>query len=415
MDQALVQGHRIQQRLEGGTGRTPGPHHVHMAGAAAIAELQRADIRTCLQAAVVHHQQGRRGTFGQVGKIAFQTLLQRPLQVGVDGGVNALRLRLLPVQALGQQRRLQRWLQAAGDHDLLLRLGHHRCGPDPLRLHARQHLVAGALRCLRVTVRAQPAGCLRQHRQQGRLGMRERTGRLAQVSPAGRLHALDGAAERCPFQVQGEDLTLVQVGFQLQRAQHLAQLAGDGAGVRFEQAGHLHGQGRAPGNDPALPQPLPGSTQQGPRVDAGVAMEVPVLVGQQGLQVQRGHRIRVGRVTPHPLVIGKGTQWRAIGGDHQGGGVTLPRQGQRKQLVQHQQGQQHGHRSPAQYRQQSLPPLPPASAGVRPGRCPGVHQGWTTSMLAGSARPTPRSCGRYMSSTSGGGTWYCPGLTARTR
>lgn len=41
--------------------------------------------------------------------------------------------------------------------------------------------------------------------------------------------------------------------------------------------------------------------------------------------------------------------------------------------------------------------------------------GCTTVIVAGVLRPTPRSSGRYMSSTSDGGTVYVPGETARTR
>lgn len=41
--------------------------------------------------------------------------------------------------------------------------------------------------------------------------------------------------------------------------------------------------------------------------------------------------------------------------------------------------------------------------------------GCTTVIVAGDDLPTPRSRGRYMSSTSDGGTVYVPGVTARTR
>ncbi len=41
--------------------------------------------------------------------------------------------------------------------------------------------------------------------------------------------------------------------------------------------------------------------------------------------------------------------------------------------------------------------------------------GCTTVILSGTDLPTPRSSGRYMSSTSGGGAVYEPGVTARTR
>ena len=41
--------------------------------------------------------------------------------------------------------------------------------------------------------------------------------------------------------------------------------------------------------------------------------------------------------------------------------------------------------------------------------------GWITLIEAGVDLPMPRISGRYMSCTSGGGTPYVPGVTARTR
>jgi hypothetical protein len=41
--------------------------------------------------------------------------------------------------------------------------------------------------------------------------------------------------------------------------------------------------------------------------------------------------------------------------------------------------------------------------------------GSITVIFAGVMLPMPRTAGRYMSSTSGGGTVYVPGVTARTR
>ncbi len=192
--------------------------------------------------------------------------------------------------------------------------------------------------------------------------MRQPRRRLAQVGPAGRLHAFDGAAVGRPFQVQAQDLRLVQVYFQLQRAQHLLGLAPWRARVRIEDARHLHGQGGAAGDDAALGQHLPARAQQRPRVDARMAPEPAVLVGQQRLQVQRRHAARVGRVTPHALPIGEGAQRRAVAGHHQGAGVAGSWQRRRERKVEHQQQRQHRHRAPAQPRQQGPQPAPQAPA-----------------------------------------------------
>ena len=46
---------------------------------------------------------------------------------------------------------------------------------------------------------------------------------------------------------------------------------------------------------------------------------------------------------------------------------------------------------------------------------PHFPPGCVTVSTAGVTLPTPRRSGRYMSSTSDGGTVYVPGVTARTR
>ena len=137
-----------------------------------------------------------------------------------------------------------------------------------------------------MAVGAQPAGRLRQHRQQRRLGVRELPRRLAEVGPARRLDALDVAAEGREREVQGEDLVLGQAPFELQGARDLAQLAGRRARHRFDQARDLHRQRGAARHDAAVPRGLPRGAQQRQRIDPGMLAEAPVLVTDQGLQVQ---------------------------------------------------------------------------------------------------------------------------------
>ena len=99
---------------------------------------------------------------------------------------------------------------------------------------APQHLVPRHLRPPRMTIGAQPARCLRQHRQQRGLGMGELLRRIAQIGPTGGRHALQGAAKRGAIEVQGENLVLGQVPFQLRCAPQLTQLAGQRARMRVE-------------------------------------------------------------------------------------------------------------------------------------------------------------------------------------
>ena len=67
------------------------------------------------------------------------------------------------------------------------------------------------------------------------------------------------------------------------------------------------------------------------------------------------------------------------------------------------------HPLPDQVRPRPCGALLPVAAGAK-----AVH-GCTTVIVDGVDLPTPRISGRYMSSTSGGGTVYTPGVTARTR
>jgi len=102
---------------------------------------------------------------------------------------------------------------------------------------------------------------LRQHREQRGLRTRQPRGRLAEIGPARRLDAFDGAAERRAFQVQRQDLALGEMRFELQCAQDLPELAPWRArattlGWLVEDARHLHGQRRAAGHDATPQQPL---------------------------------------------------------------------------------------------------------------------------------------------------------------
>ncbi len=402
MDQAVVQGHAVQERLERGAGRAPGLNHVHVAEPLAVAERHRADVGARLQVAVVHHEQRRGGALGQLREIRADPILQGALQVGVEGGDDVRGARRLPAQAFGQQRGMHRRLQRARHHRLDARVIDLRTRPHLQFDHALEHLVARGARGLRMPVRTQPARRLRQHRQQRRFGLRQARGRFTQVGPARRIHALDGAAVGRALQVQLQDLALAQVRFQLQCAQQLLQLAQRRARadlVRHQDPRHLHGQGGTAGHDAARKQPLLAGAQQRPRIDPGVMPEPAVLVVQQRLQVQRRHALRRGRVAPHAVAVGKGAQRGAVGGDHQGGGIARFRQRQRERQVQQQQRGQQRRRAPAQQapwqaapgraRQQALP-APGAPRGKRGGGYVLWHAGSRWKRLFCLLRPHRR-------------------------
>ncbi|MNS73112.1 hypothetical protein D3C72_1065420 [compost metagenome] len=145
----------------------------------------------------------------------------------------------------GKERRLHRREVTAGQHRLDAPLLPRLLGPGTLRHQSLHHLVPGGTGPLGMSVRPVAAGSLRQHCQQRRLGMGQLGGALAEIGKTCRLHPLQVAAKGRPVEVDGEQGALVVVPLQLQRARHLAQLAGHTPVVGLDKARHLHGEGRA--------------------------------------------------------------------------------------------------------------------------------------------------------------------------
>ena len=215
---------------------------------------------------------------------------------------------------------------------------------------------------------------------------------LAQIGPAGGFDAFDGAAERRSLQIQGKDFPLGEMRLQLQGAQQLAQLSPHLPRTsllqgRVEDAGHLHGHGRPPGNDPAPPQPLQTRAPQGDRIHPRVPPVPAVLIPQQGLQIQRRHRLYRRRIPPYPLGVGKCPQRTAVARHHHAARIAPIGQRQRISSVQHQQCRQQYRRAPTQDAPDPARPCP------APGAPFGLTQGCTTVTRAGTALPTPRSSG----------------------
>jgi hypothetical protein len=218
---------------------------------------------------------------------------------------------------------------------------------------ALEHFVPRDLGAFGVTIRAQAAGRLWQDGEQRRLGASQLARRLAQVTPAGRRDALQGAAERRAIEVQAEDLVLGQMPFQLQGAPQLLELAGITARMRIEQSRHLHRQGAAAGDQPSATQVLPERAAQRQGIHPRMPIEPAILVGQQRLQVIGRDLSGADRIAPHPVAVGETPQRRAILGQHHPGQIVL-RQGQREQVIGRKQykrqSQRHSQPWSAQYR-----------------------------------------------------------------
>ena len=358
MDQAVVHRECVEKRFQGRARRSRRAHHVDMAQALLLREGQRADIGLGFERAIVDHQQGRRTALRQSREIFAHALFQHLLQVGIDAAADPAAAGVGATQAIGQQGRQHRRLQASRDDGLDARFLHFALRPDALRGQSPEHLVARGLRQRRIAIGPQAARRLRQHGQHRRFGMRKTLRRFSEIGPTGRFHALDRAAEGRAIQVQREDLALRAMPFQLQCAQHLAQLARGGARVRIQDAGDLHAQGRAAGNNASVTGPLRTRTQHRHRIHAGMTPEPAIFVADQRLQVERRNVLGLDRIAPDAVGAGEGAQGPAVACGDDDAGRLLLRQGQGKQPVQREQRQQAQRSDDGRMRQPASPPPP---------------------------------------------------------
>src|SRR5690606_16425430 len=224
--------------------------------------------------------------------------------------------------------------------------------------------------------------------------------------------------------------------FQLQGTQALAKFPAHAARVRLENPRHLHGQGGSAGDDATVADHLRDSAQRGKGINAGMLPEPAILIGQQGFEVVGRHFVHGHRIAPDALRIGEGAQRRSVARDDHRAAAVRVWQGQGTGPAEYQcrdqdQAEQGAGKVPSWPASRSARLLRRGNgnrqvAGLPEGpRCAALvlhvipasatAYGLTTSTEFTVLRPMPRISGRYMSSTSGGGTRYVPGETARTR
>ena len=100
--------------------------------------------------------------------------------------------------------------------------------------------------------------------------------------------AFEVAAHRCEAGVAVEDGCFVVVVFELQRAQGLADFAGEAVRRAVDEARRLHGQGRGAAADAAAAQVFTQRTDDGDGVDAVVLVVAAVFVIEQERAVGGG-------------------------------------------------------------------------------------------------------------------------------
>ena len=234
-------------------------------------------------------------------QLPAQRLLRRLLQPRINGGVHHHPLvvgfraiAVVDVQPhhlgdVGRRELAAAPVQAGGDG-----LDHRPLVVLPcygrLLVHPPQHQIAalqGPHRAVDGVARLRRLGDARQH---GLLRQRQLVNVLAVVGVGGGLHPERVLAEGDYVQVEGENLLLAQRALHLQRQQHFAELAQEGAlGLAGDILHQLHGDGGGPGADDApVAHQLPAGVDEGHQVYAGVLPEALVLCIQEGaLEVLR--------------------------------------------------------------------------------------------------------------------------------
>ena len=136
------------------------------------------------------------------------------------------------------------------------------------------------------------------HRCKGQnFGQAEFVGLLVEPDARRRAHSFHIGAVGRKIEVGFEDFILAVMPFEHQSLPDLAQFAGDaGRGKLLGQAHHLHADGGAAHAAPPESH-LGHGTQQGQRIDAGVAIKGTVLVEQGGFHEFRGHGCQGGENT----------------------------------------------------------------------------------------------------------------------
>ena len=150
------------------------------------------------------------------------------------------------------------------------------------------------------------------HRCEGQnFGQAEFGGLLVEPDARRRAHAFHIGAVGRKIEVGFENFILAVMPFQHQSLPDLAQFAGNaGRGELPGQAHHLHADGGA-AHAAAPESHLGHGTQQGQRIDAGVAIKGTVLVEQGGFHEFRGHG-RQGRENTVCAVRGQGNAQHAV-------------------------------------------------------------------------------------------------------
>ncbi len=318
MRDAVLEGERVDEGLQGRTGRAKRQRHVDGAGALAVHEVGTADLGKHLAGAVVDDEDRRR----ELRVEALQTVADESFECGLLASSDG---QPMHPGAGVPDRRLGR---VGGDR---------REGPPPrreglglggYRLRGREktlgrsdieHAIAGPACRLGIAVRPARLGRLRQRDEERGFGEGEPLRLAPEICEARGAGAFEIAAVRREREVEPQDLGLRQPPLQFDGPRDLAQFRAHAPFVpRLEEARHLHGQRRTARDDAALPQELCAGPGERPQVDAAMLLEAVILVGFQHAQEMRVDISRLDRQSPSPVRRGEGPEETAVAVEHDG-------------------------------------------------------------------------------------------------
>ena len=224
MQQAVLEAHAVDERLQGRAGRAQRLRHVDLAGAARIEIIGRGDARAHLARRIVDREDGNGNFRSKRASPLARQLLQRLLQSGVDGELVQARVGLGADHLIGRVRRQHRQLHPRGRHRLVFGARDFVVRHGAGGIGAIEHAVARGARGFRVAIRPPPFRRLRQRDQERGFAERQTLGLLAEIRQRGGADAFQVAAVRRQRQIERQDIVFAQQTFQLDRARRLPQL-----------------------------------------------------------------------------------------------------------------------------------------------------------------------------------------------
>ena len=229
---AFLEIPRVDKGLERRSRSSPRHHAIVRAERRSMKVTARTDPRENLASARIEHDGGR--LRDAIALVALHVRAQPggdlALEVGVDGGLDPVVLRMTREDMLAHMHRIARFEPRFGLARQDLDTFGERALEGALReraaaVHARQDVTLNGERLGAVSRIRQPARRARERRQVRRLRPRQLPGAHAKVIARGGLDADASVPERRPVHVLGEDPLLGALALERQRERDLLELA----------------------------------------------------------------------------------------------------------------------------------------------------------------------------------------------